>query len=181
MQDIQYHVRVTSLKLELEESGDVVDREKERRETFDKGVSVEAEYAFTKAVGDFCREAVKEGSFKGGYRMNVKEQMEVRMGKIWSEGGKVRAVMVGGSQIGRLDAEVEQKGKEAVEVEGWLKVRGRLDREEMERVVELETGKMADKVIVGGPGNSLFRHGRVRKEGSVLRGQPKLREMCRGK
>jgi hypothetical protein len=54
------------VEAKLEESGDVLDREKERRETFDKGVSVEAEYAFTKAVGDFCREAVKEGSFKGG-------------------------------------------------------------------------------------------------------------------
>jgi len=50
----------------LEETMDVVDREKERRETFDKGVSVEAEYAFTKAVEEFCKEAVKEGSFKGG-------------------------------------------------------------------------------------------------------------------
>jgi hypothetical protein len=50
----------------LEENRDVVDREKERRETFDKGVSVEAEYAFTKAIGEFCKEAVKEGSFKGG-------------------------------------------------------------------------------------------------------------------
>jgi hypothetical protein len=155
------------VEAKLEESGDVLDREKDRRETFDKGVSVEAEYAFTKAVGEFCREAVKEGSFKGGYRMNVKEQMEERMGKIWSEGGKVRAVMVGGSQMGRLGAEVEQKGREAVEVEGWVKVRGRLDRDEMERVVEkvLETGKMADKVIVGGPGNSLFRHGSGEKRG----------------
>ncbi len=48
----------------LEENSDVVVSEKERRETFDKGVSVEAEYAF-------CKEAVKEGSFKGGYRMNL--------------------------------------------------------------------------------------------------------------
>jgi hypothetical protein len=88
------------------------------------------------AVGEFCKEAVKEGSFKGSYRMNVKEQMEVRMGKIWNEGSKVRAVVVGGSQMGRLGAEVGQKGKEAVEVEGWVKVKGRLDREEMERVVE---------------------------------------------
>ncbi len=121
----------------------------------------------SKAVGEFCKEAVKEGSFKGGYRMNVKEQMEERMGKIWSEGGRVKAVMVGGSQIGRLGTEVEQKGKEAVEVEGWVKVKGRLDREEMERVVEkvLETGKMADKVIVGGPGNSLFSHGSGEKRG----------------
>jgi hypothetical protein len=155
------------VEAKLEESGDVVDREKDKRETFDKGVSVEAEYAFTKAVGEFCREAVKEGSFRGGYRMNVKEQMEVRMGKIWSEGSKVRAVMVGGSQIGRLGAEVGEKGKEAVEVEGWVKIQGRLDNEEMERVVEkvLETGKMADKVIVGGPGNSLFRHGSGDKRG----------------
>jgi hypothetical protein len=155
------------VEAKLEESGDVVDREKEKGETFDKGVSVEAEYAFTKAVGEFCKEAVKEGSFKGGYRMNVKEQMEVRMGKIWNEGSKVRAVMVGGSQLGRLGAEVGQKGKEAVEVEGWVKIKGRLDREEMERVVEqvVEVGKMADKVIVGGLGNSLFRHGSGEKRG----------------
>ncbi len=80
----------------------------------------------------------------------------MRMGRIWNEGSKVRAVMVGGSQIGRLGAEVGQKGKGAVEMEGWVKVKGRLDRVEMERVVEqvVEMGKMADKVIVGGPGNS---------------------------
>jgi hypothetical protein len=36
------------MEAKLEESGDVVDREKEKRETFDKGVSVEAQYAFTK-------------------------------------------------------------------------------------------------------------------------------------
>jgi hypothetical protein len=155
------------VEAKLAESGEVVDREKDKRETFDKGVSVEAEFAFTKAVGEFCREAVKEGSFKGSYRMNVKEQMEVRMGKIWSEGSKVRAVVVGGSQMGRLGVEVGQKGKDAVEVEGWVKVKGRLDREEMERVVEqvVEMGKMADKVIIGGPGNSLFRHGSGESKG----------------
>jgi hypothetical protein len=40
---------------------------------------------------------------------------------------------------------VGQKGKEAVEVEGWVK--GRLDREEMERVVEqaVEMGKWQTK------------------------------------
>ncbi len=43
--------------------------------------------------------------------MNMKEQMEVRMGKIWNEGSEVRAVMVGGSQIGRVGAEVGQKGR----------------------------------------------------------------------
>jgi hypothetical protein len=92
--------------------------------------------------------------------------MEVRMGKIWNEGSKVRAVMVAGSQIGRLGAEVGQKGKEAVEVEGWVNIKDRLDRVEMERVVDqvVEMGKMADKVIVGGLGNSLFRHGSAEKK-----------------
>jgi len=150
------------VEVKLEEGGDMVDREKDKRESFAKGVSVEAEYAFTKAVGEYCREAVKEGSFRGGYRMNLKEQMEARMGKIWSEGSRVRAVMVGGSQIGRMAEEMGQKGKDAVEVEGWVKVNGRLDRTEMESVVErvVELGKIADKVIIGGPGNSLFKHGR---------------------
>ena len=41
------------VEAKLEESGDVVDREKEKRETFDKGVSVEAEYAFTKVYALF--------------------------------------------------------------------------------------------------------------------------------
>ncbi len=52
-------------------------------------------------------------------------------------------------------------------MEGCVKVKGKLDRVEMERVVEqvVEMGKMADKVIVGGPGNSLFRHGSGEKKG----------------
>jgi hypothetical protein len=70
--------------------------------------------------------------------------------------------MVGGSQIGRMAEEMGQKGKDAVEVEGWVKVNGSLDRTEMESVVErvVELGKISDKVIIGGPGNSLFKHGR---------------------
>jgi hypothetical protein len=51
---------------------------------------------FTKAVCEYCKEAVKEGSFSGGYRMSLKDQMEGRMGKIWNEGSKVRAIVVGG-------------------------------------------------------------------------------------
>ncbi len=39
---------------------------------------------------------MKEGSFSRGYRMNLKDQMEGRMGKIWSEGSKMRAIVVGG-------------------------------------------------------------------------------------
>ncbi len=40
------------------------DGEKERGD-FSKGVSIEGEFAFTKAVGEFCRRAVKEGRYRG--------------------------------------------------------------------------------------------------------------------
>jgi hypothetical protein len=54
------------------------DEGKKMRDSFEEGVSVEAEYAFTKAVGEFCKEAVREGSFKGNYVFNLKEQMGKR-------------------------------------------------------------------------------------------------------
>jgi len=41
------------------------------------------------------------------------------MGKIWSEGSRVRAVMVGGSQIGRMAEELGQKGKREGSGGGW--------------------------------------------------------------
>ena len=37
--------------------------EQEKRCSFSKGVSVEAEYCFANAVGKFTREALKEGSY----------------------------------------------------------------------------------------------------------------------
>jgi hypothetical protein len=119
-----------------------------------------------KQWGSTVRKRCRKGP-SGGYRMNLKDQMEGRMGKIWGEGSKVRAIVVVGSQMGRLAEEVGVKGKEAVEVEGWVKVNGRLDREEMERVLAkvVETGKMADKVIISGPGNSLIRHGSGNEKG----------------
>ena len=41
------------------------DEEKTRRESFEKGVSIEGEYAFVAAVGRFTKKAIKEGSFTG--------------------------------------------------------------------------------------------------------------------
>jgi hypothetical protein len=49
-------------------------------------------------VAAFCKEAVREGSFKGSYVLNVKEQMEgwaLREGK---EGKKVSVLMIGGAR-----------------------------------------------------------------------------------
>jgi hypothetical protein len=48
-----------------------------------------------------------------------------------------------------------------------VKISGRLDRKEMESVLEkvVEMGKIPDKVIIDGPGNSLFRHRRGEEKG----------------
>ncbi len=90
-----------------------VDDGREGRESFENGVSVEGEFAFTKAVAAYCKEAVREGSFRGSYVLNIKEKMEQRAVRAEREGWKVNVLMVGGSQIGRIGREMERKG-------GWL-------------------------------------------------------------
>ena len=61
----------------------------------------------------------------------------------------------------------------AVERVDSVQVKGLLDRKEVDRVLgELKSMKLKpDKIVVGGPGNSLFRHGTKTTGGSVLRGQ----------
>ncbi len=73
--------------------------EKKERGDFGKGISVEAEFAFTKALGDFCRKAVAEGHYKGNYRFNLRGQMEMRASSGDEKKDKVSVVFVGGSQI----------------------------------------------------------------------------------
>jgi hypothetical protein len=57
-----------------------VEREEEKKERgdFGNGISIEGEFAFTKALGDFCKTAVGSGRFKGNYRFNLKDQMQQR-------------------------------------------------------------------------------------------------------
>ncbi len=45
-------------KMKADESNE----EKKGREDFGNGISVEGEFAFTKALGEFCRASVKEGN-----------------------------------------------------------------------------------------------------------------------
>jgi len=50
---------------------------------------------------------------------------------------------------------------EVVESKGWVKVKGNIRKEEVDRVVKevKRVGSWVDKVVVGGPGNSLTKHG----------------------
>jgi hypothetical protein len=139
------------------------------RESFDKGISVEAEFAFAKAVGSFSRESAREGRFRGSYRFNLKEQMEQKA-KLATQGMQsrvnrdpVRVLLIGGSQMGRIGAEIGkiQKEKGRVRVEDHIKTFGMMkEHEVISALRELKRdGKEFESVILSGPGNSLVEHG----------------------
>jgi hypothetical protein len=134
--------------------------EKERSD-FSKGVSVEGEFAFTKAVGEFCRGAVKEGRYRGNYRFNLKRQMEQRA---WVKEKKIetkKVVMVGGSQLGRMRDEIVRMTETGVKIEKMVRMRGQVTDETVDQALSelaiMET--YPDVIVIGGPGNSLMVHG----------------------
>jgi hypothetical protein len=58
-----------------------------------------------------------------------------------SEGeGKPGELMVGGSQLGKMEKEMGRKGREVVEMRGWVEIKGEWNEGEVRRVVE-EVGK----------------------------------------
>jgi hypothetical protein len=141
--------------------------EKAMRETFENGVSVEAEYAFTKSVSEYCREAVREGTYRGGYKLNLRDQMERRMDAFFKKGGKPAVLMVGGSQMGRMEKEMRKKGREVVEMRGWVEMKGEWNEDEVKRVAEEvgNKGRGVDVVVLGGPGNVIVKHGKREERG----------------
>jgi hypothetical protein len=65
------------------------EEERRERESFEDGISVEGEFAFTQAIGEFCRGAVSGGRYKGNYRFNLKGQMEERAREKMGKGRSV--------------------------------------------------------------------------------------------
>ena len=140
--------------------------EQEKRSSFARGVSVEAEYCFTNAVGRFTKEALKEGSYKGNIVGNVKEQLAARARVEEKGNGRKTVVLIGGSQIQRIAGEMERVGGEVVEVQKMIRIAGDWTSEKVEKVKEellLEDG-VPDRIVIGGPSNSTTRHG-VRRRG----------------
>jgi hypothetical protein len=134
--------------------------EKERND-FGKGVSVEGEFAFTKAVGEFCRGAVKEGRYRGNYRFNLKGQMEQRAWEKEKKTEQKKVVVVGGSQLGRMRDEIVRMTETGVKIEKMVRVRGQVTDEAVDQALSelaiMET--YPDVIVIGGPGNSLMVHG----------------------
>ena len=141
--------------------------EAEKRKSFESGPSVESEFSFTKAVGGYSRLAIKEGSFKGRQIGNVKDQQAARAGLEEKMRGKKYVSVVGGSQITRIAEKMEEVGGEVVGVWKKHRIRGELTREKIEQIRGelMESGIVPDCIVVGGPSNSLIRHGPSNRRG----------------
>ncbi len=124
---------------------------------------MEGEFAFTKAIGEFCRGAVSGGRYKGNYRFNLRGQMEERARESNGEREKCGVVLVGASQMGRVRREIEKMSDEDVEVVKMVKVSGQLTDEKVnEALRELAViGDYPTCIVIGGPGNSLMEHGEM--------------------
>jgi hypothetical protein len=126
------------------------------------GVSLEGEFVFSRAVGDFLRLEVKDGLFRGNYLLNLKEQLRMRC--ICENGvdKRVQVLLVGASQIRRIGAELTRMHGDRVRVVGVVKMSDEHMEEQHVEILEevAEVKEDVDVVIVGGPTNSLVRHGK---------------------
>jgi hypothetical protein len=96
----------------------------DRNESEENGISIEGEFAFTKAVGEFLKEEVREGGYKGNYVLNVKEQLKMRTLREDEDERKLRVMLLGSSQLNRIGNEMERKNKEKIENVGCVRIEG---------------------------------------------------------
>jgi hypothetical protein len=109
---------------------------------------------------------VREGRFKGSYKLNIKEQLAQRAVVEKRKLEKVRVVMVGGSQMGRIAQELTSMGKDRLDVVGRVHTKGRVDMDEISNALRelAEGGVEPDKVIVVGLATVWWSTGRRETE-----------------
>ncbi len=126
------------------------------------GVSLEGEFVFSRAVGEFLRTEVRDGTFRGNYLLNLKEQLRMRCMRENGVDRRVRVLLVGASQVGRLGAELTRLHEDKVRVVGVVRMGDEYTAERHAEILD-EVAEMKDDVdvvVVGGPTNSLVRHGK---------------------
>ena len=113
------------------------------------------------------REEVREGGFKGSYLLNLKEQMRMRSLREEKGEKKVRVLLVGSSQLGRMGEEMSRRHGDKVDVIGCVRIEGENAVGKMERAMRTvrEKADNVDVIVVGGPANSLVRHGKKGERG----------------
>jgi hypothetical protein len=128
---------------------------------------MEGEFVFTRAVGEFLREEVRNGTFKGNYMLNLKEQMRMRWMRQRGVDKRLRVLLVGASQIKRIGAEMVRMHGDRMRLVGCVRWE---DEHTVEGHTEIldEVMNMKDEVdvvVVGGPTNSLMKHGKENARG----------------
>ena len=143
------------------------EEEKERRNSFKKGVSVEAEYAFGKAISAYTRKAIQTGSYMGRQVGNIREQLAARAALEEKEQRKKLVLVIGGSQARRVAEKISEIGGEVATVGKVINIRGQWTREKVEQAKrELEDCEtVPDCIVIGGPGSSIIRHGPTNRRG----------------
>jgi hypothetical protein len=89
--------------------------------------------------------------------MEMRELIERRSEKR----GKVSMVLVGGSQMGRLAREISKDEGRGVTVQEMVRVKGKLDEKAVDDALDELAGlkDQPEKILIGGPTNSLVEHG----------------------
>jgi hypothetical protein len=111
------------------------------------GVSIEGEFVFSRAVGEFLKEEVRAGSFKGNYVLNLKEQLRVRCLRESGVDKRMKLVLVGASQMGRMGQEMVNAHGDKVVVVGRVKMSEEHTEKQHAEMVE-EILRMKDEVDV---------------------------------
>jgi hypothetical protein len=113
------------------------------------------------------REEVRAGSFRGNYMLNLKEQMRMRCLRESGVDRRLRVLMVGASQMGRVGDELQRMHGEKVRLVGRMRMCEEHTADHHMEVLEEVALRRdeVDVVIVGGPTNSLVRHGKEGERG----------------
>jgi hypothetical protein len=128
---------------------DSVEGEVDTLQTEANGISMEGEFAFGRAIGEFLREEVRAGNFKGNYILNLKDQMRMRELREMDGEKRLRVLVVGASQMWRIGEELMRK--DGVEVTGCVLMEGEnTEKRNTDMLRELKKKKdEVDMVVVG--------------------------------
>ncbi len=142
-------------KLATRMETDTGDCDEDRLQSEANGISLEGEFAFGRAVGEFLREEVRAGTFKGNYILNLKDQLRMRELREMENVKRLKIMLVGASQMWRMGEELMRS--DGVEVTGCVLMEAEnTEKRNMEMLRELQKKKgEMDVVVVGGPTNSL--------------------------
>jgi hypothetical protein len=149
-------------------SGKGAENNGRQRTTCEKnGVSMEGEFVFSRAVGDFLREEVRMGTFKGNYVLNLKEQLRMRCLRESEVDKRLKVMIVGASQMGRMGKEMASVHGDKLTVVSRVRMSDEHTAQQHAEMVE-EVMRMKDEVevvVIGGPSNSLVKHGKEGERG----------------